>query len=93
MMVYSSKEQLKCTRCNEYFCYERNLKRISITCGFKLRITKMLFEVHNVLIYAGIRYRAITNEKLLKLHLEADYGVQLQNEQQTYATINGKCDY
>ena len=29
---------------------------------------------------------------MLKLHIVADHSVELQNEQKTFATLNGKCD-
>jgi len=37
--------------------------------------------------------KSFTNKKILKLHnIVSDHGVELQNEEKTFASLYGKCD-
>jgi len=81
----SNMEELKCMVCNKYFSYKRTLKRHLITCGSKE--SKNLNCVKCPDLSCNMSF---TNKKMLKLHIVADHGVELQNEQKTFATLNSK---
>jgi len=83
----SNMEELKCMVCNKYFSYKRTLKRHQITCG-----SNESKNCNNVKCPDLSCNKLFTNKKMLKSHIVENHGVQLQNEQKTFVTFNGKCD-